>query len=57
MLYFPKSEAVTVSFPKGLKCFDSYFREVGIVRKHFYFQKGLRFPRLAKTFVNVFQIS
>ena len=52
MLYFVK-----VSFPKCLKCFGSYFREVEIVRKHFHFQKGFKFPRLAKTFGNVFQIS
>ena len=57
MLYFPKFEAVKVSFPKCLKYFRSYFREVEIVRKHFHFQKGFKFLRLAKTFVNVFQIS
>ena len=43
MLYFPKFEAGKVSFLKGLKCFGSYFREVQIVKKHFHFQKGLKF--------------
>ena len=57
MLYFLKFEAVKASFPKCLKCFGSYFREVEIVRQHFHFQKGFRFPRLAKSFVNGFQIS
>ena len=57
MLYFHKFEAAKVSFPKCLKCFGSYFREVEIVRKHFHFQKGFKFPRLAKIFGNVFQIS
>ena len=57
MLYFPKFKAVKISFPKCLKCFGSYFREVEIVRKHFHFQKGFKFPRLANIFVNVFQIS
>ena len=27
------------------------------MRKHFHFQKGFKFPRLAKIFVNVFQTS
>ena len=57
MLYFPKFEAVKASFPKCLKCFGSYFPEVEIVRKHFHFQKGFKFPRLAKILANVFQFS
>ena len=57
MLYFPKFEAAKVSFPKCLKCFGSYFREVEIVRKHFHFQKGFKFRRLAKILRDVFQIS
>ena len=57
MLYFPKLEAAKISFPKCLKCFGSYFREVEIVGKHFHFQKGFKCPRLAKVFGNVFQIS
>ena len=57
MLYFPKFEAAKVSFPKCLKCFGSYFREVEIVMKHFHFQKGFKFRRLAKILRNVFQIS
>ena len=57
MFYFPKFEAVKVSLPKCVKCFGSHFREVEIVRKHFHFQKGFKFPRLAKIFVNIFQIS
>ena len=56
MLYFPKFEAVKVSFPKCFGCFGSYFLEVVIVRKHFHFQKGFNFPQLAKTFGNVFEI-
>ena len=52
-----KFEAVKVSFPKCLKCFGCYFREVEIVRKNFHFQKGFNFLQLAKIFVNVFQIS
>ena len=55
MLYFPKFEAAKVLFPKCLKCFGSYFREVEIVKKHF--QKGFKFPQLAKIFGNVFQNS
>ena len=54
ILYFPKFEAVKVSFQKFLKCFGSYFRKVEIVRKHFHFQRGFKFPRLAKIFVDVF---
>ena len=54
MLYFPKFDAVKVSFPKCLKCFAS-FCEVEIVRKHFHFQKRSKFHRLAKSFVNVFK--
>ena len=57
MLYFPKFEAAKVLFPKCLKYSGSHFREVEIVRKHFNFQKGFKFPRSAKVFVNVFQIS
>ena len=56
MFYFRKFEAVKVSFPKFLKCFGSYFREAEIVKKHFHFQKGFKFPQLAKIFENVFQI-
>ena len=37
MLYLPKFETVKVSFPKWLKCFGSYFREVEVLRKHFHF--------------------
>ena len=57
MLYFPKFEAVKVSLSKFLKCFGSYFCEVEIVRKHFHFQNGLKFSRLAKGFGNVSQVS
>ena len=57
MLYFPKFEAANVLFPKCLKCFGSYYCEVEIVRKHFHFQKGFKFPWSVKDFVNVFQIS
>ena len=39
MLYFPKLEAVKVSFPKCLKCFGCYLREVKIFRKQFLFPK------------------
>ena len=41
MLYFPKSEAVKVSFPKCFRCFGSYFREVEVVRKRFLFPKRI----------------
>ena len=43
ILYFPKFEAVKVSFPKYLKFFYSYFYDVEIVKKHFHFQKVLSF--------------
>ena len=42
--YFPKFETEG-SFPNFLKFFDSYFREVELVKKHFHFQKGFKFPR------------
>ena len=57
ILDFPKFEAVKVSFPNCLKFFGSYFHEADIVKKHFHFQKGFKFPRLAKMFGNVFQTS
>ena len=57
ILYFPKFKAVKLSFPKWLKFFGSYFHEVEIVKKHFHFQNGLKFPRLAKTFGNISQTS
>ena len=44
MLDFPKFEAVKVSFPNCLKFFGSYFHEADIVKKHFHFQKGFKFP-------------
>ena len=57
ILYFPKFKAVKLSFPKWLKFFGSYFPEVEIVKKHFHFQNGFKFPRLAKTFGNISQTS
>ena len=57
MLYFLKFKAVKVSFLKCLRFFGSYFHEVEIEKKHFHFQKWLKFRQLAKNFRNVFQTS
>ena len=57
MLYFPKFEAVKVSFPKCLKCFGFCFREVKIMRKHFDFQKGFKFQISEVEYVTVTPIA
>ena len=56
ILYFPKFEPVKVSFPKCVKCFAYYFREVEIVRKHFHFQKGFKFQISEVEYVTVIPI-
>ena len=54
--YFPKFKAEGFA-SKMFKIFGSYFHEVEIVKKHFPFQKGFKFPRFANIFGNVFQTS